>query len=321
MSEKTAIIDKLPPVADSSSSTPSPKATEAPLPETTAAEDTAAVAATSDPSVPFDPFAMDVAPAAGIQTSAVEEPVITSVAGAPEITITAVDKFTHLGLVALFIFFAIAAVAVFARRGKISSSAPKKALLMGGLGMIILSFYTFATKTLFAQFLNQQIESFPLWLKPLSWLIIAPILVLTIPYLVTESSKAHKFFLRCAAKAAGAFAILSVAGLLDLGAGISAIFSLASIVLGILFALPLMKALRRLPGSLTPETKTKISQLGFMTMSIIVAQIFTGGLALMNINPTPILLADLVVSFALMAVVLINLMSYISIQVSEEASV
>ena len=166
-------------------------------------------AATTSDSVSSTAEAAEVATAT---EAAPEVSALAEAAAAPEITISAMDNATYYGILGLFIFFLLSTIVVFARRAKVESSAPKKALLFGGAGLGVLAISAFASKSLFADFLNQTLEAYPIWLKPVFWLAIAPLLVMTIPYLVTESPKAHKFFVKCAAKATGAFALLSVGG-------------------------------------------------------------------------------------------------------------
>ncbi|MGB0371306.1 MAG: hypothetical protein ACPGN3_08130 [Opitutales bacterium] len=325
MSEKTTILDKLPRVAGSSETIETPK--------------TIAQTSSTSPSGAQDSIVEDIAPsnmaseleplpttgevtkeATKADPASFESTAETSAADAPEITISAIDSVTYYGLFAMFLFFLLSAIIVFSRRAKVTTSAPQKALLLGGSGLAILAIYAFASKSLFAQFLNQTIEAYPLWLKPLSWIVIAPMFVMTIPYLVTESAKAHKFFVKCAAKAAAAFVVLAIPSLVDLGSIAAGVFAAISIGLGVFFTLPLVKALRRLPGSLATEAKSKISQLGFVVIGMIILQIITGSLALVNVATTPVLLIDLVMSFGLITVILMNLMSYISIQFPREAT-
>ena len=56
-----------------------------------------------------------------------------------------------------------------------------------------------------------------------------------------------------------------------------------------------------------------------MVIGVIMVQIITGGLSLLNLPLTPILFIDVVATFGLMIVVIINLMGYVSIQFQEDA--
>ena len=232
-----------------------------------------------------------------------------------------IDNVTYYSLFALFVFLSLQRNYDLFQSARITSSAPQKALFYGGFGLITLAAYAFASQKLFASFLNQTIDAYPLWLKPMSWMVIAPLLLLTIPYLVTESPKAHKFFFKCALKAAASFLILLVAAFADLGMAISAVFAAVAIELGIFFTMPLVRALRRLPGSLSTDAKSKISQLGFIIIGMIFAQLVTSSLAILNVAVTPVLFIDVLLSFTLMALVLTKILGYVSIQFPKEHEV
>lgn len=337
MAEKTSLLNKLPPVADKTPVKPAPAPSKAPVepvaevkpaaavetakpeplaksaPETSA--DTVAVAKSSAPEPTVEP---NLAKAVVSEPKDVSAESVETVEAA-EITISALDSVTYHSLLALCIFFALASVLIFSRRMRVDSSAPKKALFFGGIGLIAIAGYAFAAKSLFSDYLNQSIVDYPLWLKPIAWLIIAPLLTLTIPYLVTENPKAHKFFFKCAIKAAAAFLVLTISSFLDFGIAVAGVLFAVSLGLGISFALPLVKALRRLPGSLSSEAKAKIANLGFVVIGVILFQVITGGLSTLSVVAvTPIMFADIIVTFALMTVVLINIMGYISIQFPKE---
>ena len=320
MSEKTSILDKLPPVAENSEmaqsmdSAAKPETPTEPLGlsseiETTVADSEVAFVS-SQGSDKLSEAATKVEPSSAEMATT----------EAPEITISAVDSVTYHGLFAIFLFFLLSAIFVFSRRAKVNASAPQKALLLGGTGLILLAIYAFASKSLFAQFLNQTIDGYPVWLKPITWVVIAPLFIMTIPNLVTESAKAHKFFAKCALKATIAFVVLAIPALIDLGIIFGALAAIISIAIGVFFTLPLIKALRRLPGSLAEVAKSKISQLGFLVIGMILLQIVTGSLAIVNVATTPLLLIDLVASFVLVSVILMNLMSYISNQFPQQAA-
>ncbi|NRA25879.1 MAG: hypothetical protein HRU10_01360 [Opitutales bacterium] len=296
MPERVNFIDDLPPVAESKNvSTPTLlDASEVVELETVAF---------------LDPFSgEEVVPGSSVPGSSIESTV----------TISAIDSASYYGMISLFVFFLVAGIAILARRTRVSSSAPKKALLLGGMGMFLLAGCAFASKSIFSQFLNQEIAQYPLMLKPLCWAVIAPVLVMMIPSLVTENPKAQKFFMISAAKIFVAFVILGVGGFLDLNTTIAGAFGAVSLGLGVFFALPLLKALRRLPGNLSEAAKNKISQMGTMVVGISLAQIITGGLMLLQLPISILLLADEVLSFALVGIIFFNLMKYITIQTDEE---
>ncbi|WOO42502.1 hypothetical protein [Rubellicoccus peritrichatus] len=282
MAEKAVLVDKLPPVKSNVASTPPPvepksvtvEPKSAPIPEPVEIE----TMSINDPVPPAFQLAAGVDRSstnkkaqekevviekpvkpepeillADAQQPPIEGEALTKEPETQEASISGFQNVTYYTFILNLLVFGFVGIFFLSRGLNKKADVRHRPMINYGIFLLVLAFVYYYMKGAFASYLWGEIDSAPLAVRSLSWMILAPVLFLLIANLLRTGKAEQKRFLIISGLAVLLFGSIAISAVHDIGQGIRITFTILSFIASIGACFLLFLAYRDFSEDLNPH--------------------------------------------------------------------